>query len=154
MKTNAKKNQSSTVKKTKTTSALGDPIYSGAAQGGKPYKSYPDRIRVSVKFPEQGLTRQSQADECNINLIVDKFTKTGLMPPSMRGTPQYGDAPDATLFEAACVQAELRSQDAEGVTLPEETEEALSEPPQDPLDEILTEDPLVEETAAQHEQSG
>ena len=114
-----KKRKSSATK----SSALGDPTCSGAAQGGKPYKSYPDRIRVAITFPEQGLARQSQADECNINLIVDKFTKTGLLPPAMRGEPQYGEAPDATLFEAACVQAELRSKDAEGVTIQDVSEE-------------------------------
>lgn len=148
----------STAKKTKKKSDQGDPIHSGAALVGKPYKSYPDRIRVSHKFPDQGLTRQSFAAQCDINAIVDKFTRTGIPIPHVNNkTPQYGEAPDATLFEAACVQAELRSQDAEGVTLPEEPEEdqeAESEAPEELIEEILAEGQDSEKTAAQDEQSG
>lgn len=61
----------------------------------------------------QSLTKQSFKDECDYNAIIDRYTRTGKIEHVARITPQYGVAPDMTLHEAACINAELRSLDAE-----------------------------------------
>lgn len=50
--------------------------------------------------PEEGLTQQSFKDECNVNIIVERYTKTGLWSSSLKPgsrVPMFGDftaAPD------------------------------------------------------------
>jgi len=61
----------------------------------------------------QSLTKQSFKDECDYNAIIDRYTRTGKIEHVARITPQYGVAPDMTLHEAACINAELRSHEAE-----------------------------------------
>lgn len=39
---------------------------------------------------DPGQTDQSQKDDCDVNVIVDRFMKTGVMP-NMEGNPIYGD---------------------------------------------------------------
>jgi len=46
---------------------------------------------VSVSFPEQGRTKQSHKDECDINKILIKYQKTGLLEFVNKNQPQYGD---------------------------------------------------------------
>lgn len=79
----------------------------------------------SITFTQPSLTRQSFADECDVNQIVERFTRTGHLPPARN--PQYGDAPDQTFFEAACIQAEMRSQMADQAL---ESRESDSEAPE------------------------
>ena len=74
------------------------------------------RARETITFAKEGLTRQSFKKECDINTIVAAFTKTGVIPRLQQLSPQYGDAPDITAFEAACVTAEVASQIEEGYT--------------------------------------
>ena len=87
------------------------------------------RNRVTIEFSEQGLTHQSFKDECDVNRIVDQYARTGLVPSANRLTPQYGENPESTLFDAACVAAELRSLEEEGVDLspPENVDETATE---------------------------
>lgn len=40
--------------------------------------------------PQRSLAIQSERDNCDVNLIVDRFQKTGVLP-TMNKTPQYGD---------------------------------------------------------------
>ena len=40
---------------------------------------------------EEGRTKQSMKDECDINLIMKKFEKTGILPEMIKENPQYGD---------------------------------------------------------------
>jgi len=45
-----------------------------------------------LKFDEkEGRTKQSMKDECDINLIMKKFEKTGILPEMIKENPQYGD---------------------------------------------------------------
>ena len=89
--------------------------------------------RVTVAFPEAGKTRQSFKDECDINRIVDTYARTGMVNHLPRVAPQYGDNPDQTLFDAACVQAQIRSSEEEACLHP--SREALSGPEgDDPAD--------------------
>ena len=40
---------------------------------------------------DDGLTEQSHASSCDINLILAQFMETGIMPNMKQTTPQYGD---------------------------------------------------------------
>ena len=81
--------------------------------------------RGAIVFdPEQRLTRSSFAAECDINRIVDTYARTGMVNHVARATPQYGEAPETDFFEAACMQAEIRSKAEEGAF------EGLSEAPE------------------------
>lgn len=91
------------------------------------------RRRVSISFPEQGLTKQSFRDECDINKIVDQFARTGVINNLPRGEPQYGDAPEQSFFESACISAEIASKtelDPE-FGKPAESDSEASEEPSD-----------------------
>lgn len=58
--------------------------------------------------PEDNRTKQSFKDECDINVIVDRFMKTGEMPKDLR-QPVYGDYDGVIDFQSAMnavVQAE------------------------------------------------
>lgn len=46
------------------------------------------------------LTVQSEAENCDINVIVDRFEKTGILP-SMTSTPVYGDFSTVVSFQDA-----------------------------------------------------
>jgi len=47
---------------------------------------------TGVTFDEkEGRTKQSMKDECDINLIMKKFEKTGILPDMIKENPQYGD---------------------------------------------------------------
>jgi len=61
------------------------------------------------------LVKQSFKDECDVNKIVDRFTRTGQIDHLARQKPQYGDAPDQNFFEAACMVAETASAVEEGL---------------------------------------
>lgn len=62
----------------------------------------------------QKVTRDSFRDECDVNKIIERFHSTGQLPPGRAEKAQYGDAPTQTLFEAACIRAEIASKGAEG----------------------------------------
>lgn len=88
-----------------------------------------ERERVSITFdPDEGRTHQSFKEECDIDKILDLHARTGIVNHLARGEPQYGDAPDITLFESAVAQAEIRSAVEDGWTLPEEPQEPESSP--------------------------
>ena len=115
------------------------------------------RVRTQINFAEQGKTKQSFRDEVDINRIVDQYQRTGNIVHLRHGDPQYGDAPDQTLFDAACVQAEIRSAAELAEHMPEEPSEA-PEGDVTPSEEDSEENPLQapEEPseAAQDESSG
>lgn len=79
-----------------------------------------DRVRTAVCFdPEKGLTHQSFKDECDIHRIVETYARTGIIPRGRKMEPMYGEAPETTLFEAACAQAAIRTAEADGFEYPE-----------------------------------
>lgn len=56
------------------------------------------------------LTKQSEADACDINNIMNTYTKTGVLPVA-EGNPLYGDFYDAPTFtEAMAVVAQANAQ--------------------------------------------
>jgi len=64
----------------------------------------------SIVFTQPSLTRQSFKDECDVNLIVKRYTETGMINHIPRTNPQYGDAPEGDFLEAAIVNADIASQ--------------------------------------------
>lgn len=74
---------------------------------------------------EQKIARDSFKQECDINRIVARYENGGAITHVAAIPPQYGEAPDISLFDAACVQATLRSAEEEGLfDLDEEAENA------------------------------
>lgn len=58
----------------------------------KPLNHY-QRNRVSIEFdPEEERTKQSHKDECDINQILEKFRRTGIITHQAKYAPMYGDA--------------------------------------------------------------
>lgn len=58
------------------------------------------RKRVQIKFPKKGKTKQSFKNECDINLIIERHTKTGQAAPLNRHKPNYGYATSQDFGEA------------------------------------------------------
>lgn len=53
-----------------------------------------DRPRVQKFFIKPSLAHQSEKDSCDINVILKKYKKTGLLPEQLhpsKGSPKYGD---------------------------------------------------------------
>lgn len=73
-----------------------------------------ERTRVQIDVGSETPTCQSFRDSCDVNNIIDLHARTGILQHRNRAEPQYGETPDADLFDAACVQAELRSAAEEG----------------------------------------
>lgn len=53
--------------------------------------AYSDPVKVALVFPEQGRTKQSFKAECDINNIMAKYQRTGLVEFVNKHEPQYGD---------------------------------------------------------------
>lgn len=69
----------------------------------------------SISFADSpSLTKQSFKDECDVNKIVDRFTRTGQLDHLRPGNPEYGEAPHLDYHTAACIAAETASAEAEG----------------------------------------
>ncbi|WNK12452.1 MAG: internal scaffolding protein [Microvirus sp.] len=55
--------------------------------------AYGPKRKVALTFPAQGRTKQSFKEECDINTIMNRFSRTGVLPVTNR-TPTYGDIAD------------------------------------------------------------
>lgn len=101
-----------------------------------------ERHRCSIDFdPEECKTHQSFKDECDVNKIIDMHVRTGIVTHLNRGTPQYGDAPESDIFDAAVAQAEIRSALEQGYEPPEA--------PEEPIEPDTGSDTQTPETASQ-----
>ena len=70
--------------------------------------AFTPRHRVAVFFSTPGRTKQSFKDECDVNVIMRRYERTGVLPTD--GTePQYGDATGADFQAAQLLVAEARS---------------------------------------------
>lgn len=47
------------------------------------------------------MTKQSFKDECDLNLILQKYSQTGQLPSNMKENPQYGDYSNNLTYDAA-----------------------------------------------------
>lgn len=72
----------------------------------KPYRDGP-KVRVSID-PEEGRTKQSFKDDCDINFIVKKYVKSGQMP-YIRENGVYADHTATDLFESMQIVAKSKT---------------------------------------------
>jgi len=64
----------------------------------------------SITFDKkEGMTKQSFRDECNINKIMAKFQRTGLINHYAKHAPQYMDIPAIDYHEALNIVADAES---------------------------------------------
>lgn len=109
---------------------------------------------MTAPHNDDGVTRQSFRDECDIDRIVDTYARTGMVNHIPRMKPMYGDAPDQTLFEAACVQAEIRSAEENEALYP--PSDALTAPESDDKEQTegTPSEPEPEAPTAAKDESG
>lgn len=77
--------------------------------------------------PEEGVTQQQFAEECDINTIVRRFGLTGELPGDFKA-PQYGDFTDVGDYQTA-LNSVLRAQE-EFMSLPGEIRARFQNDPQ------------------------
>lgn len=53
--------------------------------------AYGKKIKVRIFFTGEGRTKQSFKAECDINTIIDRYLKTGVMEFTQKNEPRYGD---------------------------------------------------------------
>lgn len=68
--------------------------------------AYSDKLRIGIAFPEFTRAKQSFRDECDINLIMAKFAKTGVMTHVREQNRNYGFATSRDLREGLQLIAE------------------------------------------------
>lgn len=68
--------------------------------GGKRSAYVPHR-RYPAPIVGESMARQDFAEECDINVLMSKYQKTGLLPSLNRGSPMYGDYSDVPDYMTA-----------------------------------------------------
>lgn len=63
--------------------------------------AYSKKERVQLVNEEDSLTKQSFQNECNINSIMKKWERSGVLPHSRSSQPRYGDFSNVTDFQSA-----------------------------------------------------
>lgn len=74
--------------------------------------AYSPRKRVSISFEGEGLTRQSFKKECDVNSIMAKYAKTGLIDHVSRVEARYGDFTGAPSSYLEAMQTVIDGQTA------------------------------------------
>jgi phage internal scaffolding protein len=77
--------------------------------------AYVQHDPVDLDFPDDGMTKQEFAEECDINSLMARYQKTGMLPGSDR-RPMYGDFSNLPDFMEA--QEILRSANEAFMALP------------------------------------
>lgn len=72
-------------------------------------------------------TRQSEADSCDINKIMERFNRTGKLPVMQTQPPQYGDARVVDYTTAQQIVIDAKKQ---FMSLPADTRKAFGNDPQ------------------------
>lgn len=62
--------------------------------------AYSPKQRSRLYFPEQGRTKQSFKDECDINVIMGRYLRTGMIDHLAQTAPRYADV-EALDFQGA-----------------------------------------------------
>lgn len=70
--------------------------------------AYGPKLKVTLDFKLPSRTKQSFKDECDINLIMARYEKTGLLEHINRGEPQYADLSELDFMSAMNMVAEAR----------------------------------------------
>lgn len=73
-------------------------------------RSQADVVRVAIGFdPEEGRTKQSHKDECDVNQIMARFQRTGAITHFNKFSPHYEDMTGFDYTEAMQQVAEAQS---------------------------------------------
>lgn len=80
--------------------------------------------------------KQSMADECNVNLIVERFEKTGLIDHLAAGVPQFVDASE--LGDYRSIIEQVRVVDEYFMGLPAQVRQAFGNDPRLFMDYLET----------------
>lgn len=76
--------------------------------------AYAPKLKVSLSFPaDEGRTKQSFKDECDINNIMARFQKTGVIAFANKFQARYGDVTGVDFANAMRVVADARTMFAE-----------------------------------------
>ena len=67
------------------------------------------RVRHGITFPEQGRTKQEFAAECDINNIMSRYLKTGIIEHVRDSAPQFLDASPVEFQEAMQIVAQAET---------------------------------------------
>jgi len=67
------------------------------------------RTRSGITFAAQGRTKQQFADECDINNIMSRYLKTGIIDHVRDGAPQFLDASPVEFQEAMQIVAQAET---------------------------------------------
>lgn len=71
--------------------------------------AYKDKIQSPFSTVGPSMTRQSMTDECNINFIIDKFQKTGVITHEKEYKGDYGEFENMDFHEAMNIVADANS---------------------------------------------
>lgn len=76
----------------------------------RPFRSAQSARRaVVLSFPEQGRTKQAFKAECDINNIMARYMRTGMLEFRNRYEPRYGDVTGYEFHEAMNIVAHART---------------------------------------------
>lgn len=71
--------------------------------------AYGQKVKQPLHFTGDGRTKQAHKDECDINNILAKYKKTGVLTFAQQHEPQYADTTGADFQHAAFVVTRARS---------------------------------------------
>lgn len=72
--------------------------------------AYSPAVSVTLETPDETMTKQAFKDECDINNIVNKYQKTGIVTHVQQRQPSYGYAPSADFQTAVNLVHQQREQ--------------------------------------------
>jgi len=84
----------------------GGPVHQGNKQF---FTAYSPKRRTQIRFPTEGRTKQSFKAECDINTIMARYMKTGLLDHVRQGVAQYLDVTGADFQDAQNLVAGAQS---------------------------------------------
>ena len=104
--------------------------------------AYTPRTAVKLICQGEGRTKQAHKDECDVNLIMARFQKTGVLEFTEKRSPQYGDVTGVDFQEAMRTVTEAQEMFDE---LPSKVRNRFGNDPAAMLDFIS--DPINDEEA-------
>lgn len=58
--------------------------------------------KTGVMEFDPGLTKQADKDSCDVNKILERFERTGMLPDMIRSDARYGDFSTVPTYQEAC----------------------------------------------------
>lgn len=71
--------------------------------------AYSPKVRVRVERTEPSRTKQAFKEECDINTIISRFLKTGVLNFAAKNEPRYGDVTGIEFQSAMLKVAQAQS---------------------------------------------